>query len=508
MRWTSLAIYSLCVVATAAVYSKDQRYVIEGYFVFDHEAFANYEREDSDKALLNALTDMDFFLTTVNERLASLKKDGLDIQLRVLKTDRSSGIYQSNGRTDILKSFNAWLETTQAKQRIGYDVAIYLTGHKLPSSSSGHKAGYICESTRSNPQHPIAVVPFDGSTFMINDLLKNIAFILGSGKDGSGSYNIMRSSSSPVSSEEIYFYSGCTAFDIKEFFAARDVSCLLELSGIKHSAIPNTMPEFYNGRAQDPDVLCSRRVHKDSVACRSPSLYGVEELGGDIVCQQLYCTSKTDYLLCESEWPSEGMWCNPNKICRKGKCVDDMWGRKNDVFQGCAFRDTKSPISTNGHSCASMFRSLGPSMCSTYGDKCCDTCAKYKTSYPGCKWGDKGLLVNGKSSSCSTYLHRSGKRQCYSKTVARICCKSCGDWLSSQRRKRELASDKDGKAESRGVSSATDLYEDQVRDGEPGAIMDPTLTTVDDEGQVLSTQKLFKSREVKRPVKEDVDVEP
>ncbi|GFR94057.1 A disintegrin and metalloproteinase with thrombospondin motifs 5 [Elysia marginata] len=442
MRWTSLAIGCLCVVAAAAIYKKDSKYVIEGYFVFDNEAFANYEREDSARAVLNGLTDMVFFLTTVNERLAGLKKDGLDIQLRVLKTQITSNIYQPKGRwenspKDILKSFDSWLETTQAKQRLGHDLAIYFTGHKIPTTSIGDQAGSICESIPHRPEYPITVVPFDGSTFMINALLKNLGLILGADTDGSGSYNIMRFNSyNPLPSEQIYEFDSCTAYDIKEFFAARDVRCLLELSGIKHSSVPNTKPEFYSGRAQDPDVLCSRRVHKDSVACRYPPLYEVEELGGDIVCQKIFCTTESDYMICDPQWPSEGMACNPNKVCRKGKCVHDKSKRKSLVIEGCAFGDEKAPLNWNGDTCASQLKTLGPPMCYEFGGKCCETCAKYKTTYPNCKWGDKQIANHGVPTSCDAFLTTYGMGNCYDDTFASLCCKSCGDWLAKNRGRR------------------------------------------------------------------------
>ncbi|KAK3776729.1 hypothetical protein RRG08_019184 [Elysia crispata] len=502
MGWINLICVWLCVVAHTFAQGASKKYVIEVYFVFDTEAFANYEREKFNTALVDAIKDMDYFLTLANERLATLQKYDLDIQLKILKTERTSGIYQSSGTgtnspTDMLEAFNSWLETTQTKERIGYDVAVYFTGQKLPADSIGAQKGTICEDSSRYPEYPVIVVPFDGSFFVVNALLKNIGFILGAGKDGSGSDNIMRSSSKPLGSAEIFAFSRCTAFDIKEFFAARDVSCLLKTSSSGN--FPNTSPQFYTGRAVDPNLLCSRMISPKSVVCHAPNLWGVKELAGDPVCQRLYCTEDDDFFMCNRRWPPEGMPCNPNKVCRSGKCVDDYWGRIDDVYEGCAYGDTKADLNRQGSTCASAFAEDGSPMCYTFGVKCCRTCHKYKTSYKDCEYGDKSLFVGGIKSSCDDYLARYGMRKCLDSVVAGICCGSCGDWKANSQGKRGF--------EANPITYENVFPDAYSGDEESSGTLDPRLTTLDDDGLIVSTPKIRKEPEVHELLQEPVDIE-
>ena len=497
----SRTLFLLCLCSAAAVVIHGEEYIMEGYFVLDQEAFVNYEREEPGMAVQDAMDDLFLYLTSVNRRLASLSQYGIDISLKILDTEISNDILQTDGdeKQDVgaaVKSFQSWLKTTQAKQRIGYDFAVYFTGREL-SRSIGKDAGTICE------EDVAIVAPFDGSAFMVNALAKNLGYILGANEDGSGSGSIMRTHNSAANDAENFVFSECTAFDIKEFFAARDLKCLLETSTT--SFYPNSPLESYMGRAMDPDLLCTRAEHGDSYACRYRKLYGDVDVAGDALCRILYC-STTTHRVCSSNWPIDGMACNKNSWCMNGKCVPDTTLRTEDVLDGCPLGDSPVLYKNDGTTCASVLEVQGSPMCYKYAELCCATCAKYRTTIPKCEWGNQPLFINKVRTTCEAYLQSRGMSRCESiPAVAEICCKSCANWLAQKPGKR---SDDFAPASIQHTLDLPNLNdrveEDFYTSGADPGDLDPRLTAVDENGNEISTQKVHLPLAAVRADPEDV----
>ncbi|GFO47063.1 A disintegrin and metalloproteinase with thrombospondin motifs 1 [Plakobranchus ocellatus] len=434
MRWA--VIFVACFLCVAFVRTADPKYVIECYFVLDDKAIEPYVKEDRSTYIKDVSTDFLYFANLVNERLSFMKQYGLDIEIQVLKIDIDfqgviySTTYPAANKDNILSAFESWLKSTDAEATIGYDMAILLTGYEL---SGAYIEGYSHEGTicGADRDPAVSVVHFNGLPQVSNSLAKEVAKVLGAEFDGYSSPHIMRMGIDPREASN-YYFAECSAFDIKQFIDSIDASCLLQTK--KEATAPIMAPEFYDGKLLDPDRLCRRAMGDErSAACRTPNLYGTDSMSGDSICVKIYCLEPNSLpgRVCTDFWVAEGTPCDKDKICRRGKCIDDQYGIAKDVIKDCAYGD--EPTLNNGKTCPEMIRTDGSSKCYSYSNSCCKTCAQYITDVKGCEYGDHSIVVGGAPTTCDAYLKRYGKHNCGSQVVKDICCESCQGY---SRRKR------------------------------------------------------------------------
>ncbi|CAL1543813.1 unnamed protein product [Lymnaea stagnalis] len=435
------------VLALMAQKTQAQVYVIEGYFVTDYEAVMSYVRLipgtasfDTKKAqaLASMNKDIDYILTEVNQILSTLSANGLVIELRLRKLDILNtnvipgtslypGVPNAVDSGTALNSFQSWLNQQNAYSTLNYDLAILWTGYDLYGSSSIFTAGYahvgaVCDSKKST-----GVVEFNGTYGTATVTAHEIAHILGAEHGGAASKHVMTSYSAPDNAKR-WFFSQCSATDIKDYLATLSPNCLLTTSS--SSTKPSTTYGSYTGSMLDPDAICQRSLNTTATyMCRANELYSSSTPSGDKVCSQIFCAQPgTSY--CSSAYASEGMVCDASKRCNDGKCIPDTSAPAN-VNPKCLWGDQKLlelfSLGFTGN-CTTFLAKYGSSSC--YNDainqRCCASCKPYYTGRVGCEYGDK-------STDCGKYA----KSAVCPQYKTSMCCNYCYGFVSKRSTKQD-----------------------------------------------------------------------
>ncbi|XP_013086584.2 metalloprotease mig-17-like [Biomphalaria glabrata] len=220
-----------------------------------------------------------------------------------------------------------------------------------------------------------------------------IGHILGSDHDGPQSNYIM-AAVSRASAINRWSFSSISATAIKNYLATLTSNCLLTTNPA--STKPAVTYGAYTGHILDPNVICQRALNiSNSYMCLDWSFYNNLSPSGDRICSVIHC-KKPGTNLCYTAFPSDGMVCDTNKRCKKGKCLPDSTAPHN-LNSVCLFGDQRKLEFTDfSGTCQDYIARKGSSYCYQpfILHSCCNTCKAHYTGRAGCEYGDKFLGCN------------------------------------------------------------------------------------------------------------------
>ncbi|KAH9507410.1 hypothetical protein Btru_058015 [Bulinus truncatus] len=261
--------------------------------------------------------------------------------------------------------------------------------------------GKICDSKLAT-----GVGEFNKTYFTVLTTAHEIGHILGSEHGGPATSSIMSPQLDPTNANR-WFFSSCSASDIKSYISSLSSNCLLSTD--VNSTKPTVTYGSYTGQMLDPEVICQRTGNdSNSYMCKAWSLYNNLPPSGDRVCSQIFC-SVTGTQYCSNAYTSEGMVCDVSKRCKNGKCILDSTAPTN-VDSKCVYGDQKIlDFKSVGfyNTCQVWVKEKSSITCyqETINQRCCSTCKPYYTGRVGCEYGDKSLdcVQYSKDSVCSEY---------------------------------------------------------------------------------------------------------
>lgn len=167
--------------------------------------------------------------------------------------------------------------------------------------------------------------------------------------------------------------------------------------------------EVLPGEIDDVHIQCRQLYGEGSFMCppKSP-----EEM-----CYRMYCydPTRSACAIISEQMAATGTPCGKFKICKMGKCVQDIKGK--DVPDDCPYPD----IPSYGAHC----EDATPFMCKNdkFREKCCNSCNKQFSAEEACK--DSHILIN--NMTCSELMESVfGRPGCASDhNVQNMCCLSC-----------------------------------------------------------------------------------
>ncbi|KAK0053691.1 ADAM family mig-17-like isoform X2 [Biomphalaria pfeifferi] len=391
-----------------------QVYKAEGYFVVDDEVVQSYIRNipgtastatKRAQALVELQKDIDFTLSEVNKMFATLQPTlSLEVYLRKLDilsvnvipvTSIIPGTTNGVQSDKALTTFESWLQAQNSYSKLKYDFAFLWTGYEVYGSAGSYTGGFahigkICDSKLAT-----GVAEFSMTYQAALTTAHEIAHILGSDHGGAAS-NYLMAALLDARDAKRWFFSTCSALDIKEYILTLTTNCLLTTDSV--STKQSVSYGSYTGQMMDPDVICQRAMNKsNSYLCKPWSLYNNLPPSGDNVCSQIYC-AVAGTPRCSGAFPTDGMVCDSGKRCIRGKCTTESTAPTNSD-SNCTLGDQKVlevwSLNFNG-TCQGFFSKYGSSYCyqSVIQQRCCKTCKAYYTGRTGCEYGDRYSQCN------------------------------------------------------------------------------------------------------------------
>ncbi|GFR73640.1 A disintegrin and metalloproteinase with thrombospondin motifs 4 [Elysia marginata] len=282
--------------------------------------------------------------------------------------------------------------------------------------------------------HPNAyqtsVVTFGGQATGVTQA-HEIAHIFGALHNGKEGHHVMRSARS-FEYLERFTFTECSAHDIKQYLDRNGDHCLLQTKS--SSRVPNVPVEKYSGRLFNADTLCRQIYGPESFACnlkKGADLRRTPDEDPD--CLYIGCQDPNtkDRLHCFDIQTPEGMPCDHNKVCKRGKCVSNMYSKFAQACKsGCMLGDQHVVFVNGGKtSCEGAFKIYGLDMCSNWNPikyQCCEFCYN-KAKATGICMGDYPTVnVDQRSYSCQTAVDMFGiNKMCKDSYGNSRCCQTC-----------------------------------------------------------------------------------
>ncbi|XP_055898167.1 metalloprotease mig-17-like [Biomphalaria glabrata] len=359
--------------------------------------------------------------------MSSLSTYGINIEIRLKKLDilntnlfPAVSIEYGNGidRDVALSSFDYWLAAHNSHNNLKYDFAFLWTGYDLYGDSDDFVAGYAHTGAVCKPWIASGVGEFNMTYMTAIVTAHEIGHILGANHDGPESSNVMAAISRQSAINRWYF-SSLSATAIKNYTSSLTSNCLLTTDPA--STKPTVTYGAYTGHILDPNAVCQRALNNsNSYMCLEWPFYNHQSPSGDRVCVKIYC-KKPGTNLCYEAFASDGMVCDTNKRCKKGKCMPDSTAPHN-LDSSCVFGDQKRLEFTNFKGTCHEHISLDSSAyCydAVVVQSCCNSCKAHYTGRAGCEYGDSVLGCN-----------KSPREQMCPNNMD-TCCEYCKGFVSS-----------------------------------------------------------------------------
>jgi hypothetical protein len=442
MRVLASTLVALVVICAETCYGAES-FVGEVYFVVDDKAVQVHMKEVPGTAsyaakralaVTNLKKDIAYLAAEANKLLATLNPHGLNLELRMRGLNiLDTNVFPSNDLQNgylisgynSLQYFSQFLTNQKTYATYKQDLAVLFTGFDLSGDGGPSTVGIAQVGTICDPSRAIAVVEYTGTYVTAETLAHEVIHIFGGSHDGIASSKVMASSGSPQQKNR-WEFGQCAATDVKEFIEILSSNCLLETNTSSVKLVPDL--NTYNGLILNPDTICQRTLNDTrSYMCMLWAIYNNTSPKGDTICQYIYC-SIPGTGFCKVAYPSEGMICDKNKRCNKGKCQADSSSASANIDTTCVLGNQKSiSLQVNGltfnGNCPDFIAEKGQEYCynSLVSQLCCATCNQSKTGIAGCDYGDR-------SGACKTIA----KATACSVQNKAVCCSTCHGYVGKR----------------------------------------------------------------------------